>query len=129
MPISKTRNDTFKGRFIDMGIHRRPRLLDHPLRASRRRLFKQASLEEIVTAARKPDTRQVCTRCQHLVRGPHHTARVSEVQRHTKPRGVFIVVFAKQTLPYLKSKGRKHRLTPSANDRLENVPRLPESLC
>ena len=51
MPISKTRNDTFKGRFIDTGIHWRPRLLHHPLRASRRLLFKQASLEEIVTAA------------------------------------------------------------------------------
>lgn len=43
MPISKMRNDTFKGRFIDTGMHQRPRLLDCPPQAAQRLLFKQAS--------------------------------------------------------------------------------------
>lgn len=88
MPISKTRNDAFKGWFIDTGIHRRPRLLDHPLRASRRRLFKQASLEEIVTAARKPDTRQVCTSC-----GAHTTLPGSQKSSGTQSPGEYLSLF------------------------------------
>lgn len=124
------RNDTFKGWFIDTGIHQKPKLIDRPLWASRRLLFKQTSQPGgDGHSSTKNQTRGRSARDANTLCGPTPHSPGLRTPVAAKAKAVFIIVFAKQTLPYLKSKGRKHGLTPSANNRLENVSRPPESLC
>lgn len=106
MPISKMRNNTFKGRFINTGMHQRPRLLDRPLQAARRLLLKQTSQpgrDSHSSIKTRHEAGLYETLTPPVEPTPHSPGLRSPAAR--KGQGVFIIVFAKQTLPYLKSKG------------------------
>ena len=105
MPISKMRNDTFKGWFIDTGIHQRPKLIDRPLWVSRRLLFKQTSQPGgDGHSSTKNQTRGRSARDANTCAGPHHTPRVSEVQRPQRP-GEYLSLFLPNK-PSLTSKAK-----------------------
>lgn len=49
-------------------------------------------------------------RGSHIVQCPYHVLRVSKIQQHLNAMGIFVIVFAKQILPYLR-----HRSTALQN--------------
>lgn len=49
-------------------------------------------------------------RGSHIVQCPHHVLRVSKIQQHLNAMGIFVIVFAKRILPYLR-----HRSTALQN--------------
>lgn len=141
-PISEMGNGIFKGGFIDRGMDQKYRLLDSHHRGQP---GDYRSLDHTQSASRRPsnaawrrqprrDKNQEARQALHgtptprAEPTPHSLSLKSPVAfKWQKSRGIFIIAFAKQTLPYLKQRS-KARQSPRCKQQLEGSPRPPRKV-